>query len=157
MVEYAIATKTLEHKLSILTALNISVDGDGEEKVSFNIIGSNKSMVIDKAKLREAITIQDAPVTEHAAEEVKREEMVSIDATGLDEAGFLQATVKAIGPVTKTPQNSLDKDSFLKVFKYTGEFAKFKNSEMKKTAQASRCQHFNGAADKYLEVLKANI
>jgi hypothetical protein len=47
----------LENKLAILTALNVSVDGDGEEKVSFNIYGSGKSIVIDKAKLKEAITI----------------------------------------------------------------------------------------------------
>ena len=47
----------LEQKLAVLTALNVSVDGDGDEKVSFNIYGSNKSIVIDKAKLREAVTI----------------------------------------------------------------------------------------------------
>ena len=32
------------------------------------------------------------------------------------------------------PQKILDKESFIKVFKYTGEFAKFKNTELKKTA-----------------------
>lgn len=57
VVEYSIATKMLEHKLAILNSLNISVDSDGEEKVSFNLIGINKSIVIDKAKMREAITI----------------------------------------------------------------------------------------------------
>ena len=57
IIEYSIATKMLEHKLAVLTALNVSVDGDGEEKVSFNIYGSGKSIVIDKAKLKEAITI----------------------------------------------------------------------------------------------------
>jgi len=51
----------------VLTALNVSVDGDGDEKVSFNIFGTNKSIVIDKAKLKEAITIQDAPVVERQA------------------------------------------------------------------------------------------
>ena len=57
IIEYSIATKMLEHKLAVLTALNVSVDGDGEEKASFNIFGTNKSIVIDKKKLREAITI----------------------------------------------------------------------------------------------------
>ena len=57
VLEYAIATKMLENKLAILSALNISVDGDGEDKVSFNLFGSSKSIVVDKAKLREAITI----------------------------------------------------------------------------------------------------
>jgi len=57
IIEYSIATKMLEHKLAVLTSLNVSVDGDGEEKASFNIFGTDKSIVIDKAKLREAITI----------------------------------------------------------------------------------------------------
>ena len=57
IIEYSIATKMLEHKLAVLTALNVSVEGDGEDKASFNIFGTNKSIVIDKAKLREAITI----------------------------------------------------------------------------------------------------
>ena len=67
IMDYAIATKMLENKLAILSALNISVEGDGDDKVSFNIFGSNKSIVIDKAKMREAITIQDAPVQERQA------------------------------------------------------------------------------------------
>ena len=62
IMEYAIASKMMENKLAILSALNISVEGDGDDKVSFNLFGSNKSVVIDKAKMREAITIQDAPV-----------------------------------------------------------------------------------------------
>ena len=68
VMEYAIASKMLENKLAILTSLNISVEGDGDDKVSFNLFGSNKSIVIDKAKMREAITIQDAPVQERAAQ-----------------------------------------------------------------------------------------
>ena len=67
LMEYAIASKMMEHKLQILSALNISVEGDGEDKVSFNLFGTNKSVVIDKAKMKEAITIQDAPVVERAA------------------------------------------------------------------------------------------
>lgn len=55
IIEYSIATKMLEQKLAVLTSLNVSVDGDGDEKASFNIFGTNKSIVIDKAKLREAI------------------------------------------------------------------------------------------------------
>jgi len=54
----------IEYKLAILSSLNVSVEEDGEDKVSFNMFGSNKSIVIDKAKLREAITIQDKQVVE---------------------------------------------------------------------------------------------
>ena len=57
VMEYAIATKMLENKLAILSALNISVEGDGDDTVSFNLYGTQKSIVIDKAKMREAITI----------------------------------------------------------------------------------------------------
>ena len=57
IIEYSIATKMLEHKLAVLTSLNVSVEGDGEDKASFNIFGTNKSIIIDKVKLREAITI----------------------------------------------------------------------------------------------------
>jgi len=128
-MDYSIACKMLENKLAILSALNISVEGDGEDKVSFNIFGSNKSIVIDKVKMREAITIQDAPVQERQAlpEDSKQAELPAIDTTDLDEEGFLKAACEAIGTVTKTPQKTLDKESFIKVFKYTGEFAKFKN------------------------------
>lgn len=73
----------LENKLAILTSLNVSVDGDGEDKASFNIFGTDKSIVIDKKKLREAITIQDKPVIEKMAsqEEAKQPELpqISID------------------------------------------------------------------------------
>ena len=135
-MEYAIATKMLENKLAILSALNISVEGDGEDKVSFNIFGSNKSIVIDKAKMREAITIQDAPVQERQAtpEDAARPADLPSIPTDLDEEGFLKAAVENIGTVTKTPQKTLDKDTFIKVFKYTGEFAKFKNKELKQLA-----------------------
>ena len=159
IMDYAIATKMLENKLAVLSALNISVEGDGEDKVSFNIFGSNKSIVIDKAKMREAITIQDAPVQERQAEpeDNKQAELPTIDTTDMDEEGFLKAACEAIGTVTKTPQKTLDKESFIKVFKYTGEFAKFKNTEIKKVAQAKRCEHFGGEPSAYLTALKANI
>lgn len=160
IMDYAIATKMLENKLAILSALNISVEGDGEEKVSFNIFGSNKSIVIDKAKMREAITIQDGPVQERQAapEDNKQQELPAIDTANVQsEEDFLAAACTAIGEITKTPQKTLDKESFIKVFKYTGEFAKFKNTELKKVAQAKRCEHFGGEPAAYLDALKANI
>lgn len=48
----------------MLNALNVSVEEDGEDRVSFNLFGTNKSVVIDKKKLKEAITIQDRTVVE---------------------------------------------------------------------------------------------
>jgi hypothetical protein len=57
IVDYSTAATILENKLAILNSLNISVEGDGDERVSFNLIGIGKSIVIDKEKMREAITI----------------------------------------------------------------------------------------------------
>ena len=59
--------------------------------------------------------------------------------------------------MSKTPHKTLSKDTFIRVFKYTGEFAKFKNAEMKRNAQATRCEHFGGDPQAYLAALKANI
>lgn len=130
IIEYSIATKMLEHKLAVLTALNVSVDGDGEDKASFNIFGTNKSIVIDKAKLREAITIQDTPVVEKmaTAEDSKKTELATISAD-LSEPEFLEACIAAIGPLKKTSRKTLEKESFIKVFKYMGDFAKLKNRD----------------------------
>ena len=77
-----------------------------------------------------------------AQPEDAKSELPNIVAADLDDEGFLKATIDAIGTVTKTPKKTLDKDTFIKVFKYTGEFAKFKNAEMKRVAQERRCEHF---------------
>ena len=90
-------------------------------------------------------------------EDNKQAELPAIDTTDMDEEGFLKAACEAIGTISKTPQNTLDKESFIKVFKYTGEFAKFKNTEIKRVAQAKRCEHFGGEPSAYLTALKANI
>lgn len=147
----------LEHKLSILSSLNISVDTDGEDKVSFNLFGANKSIIIDKAKMREAITIQDTTVIERqATPEDNKIDMPNIP-VDIPEEEFLEKAVEAIGPVTKTAKKTLAKDTFIKVFKYTGDFAKLKNKEMKKIAQEKRCEHFEKDGAAYLKALKDNI
>jgi hypothetical protein len=158
VIDYTSATTMLESKLAILTALNISVEGDGDEKVSFNLYGSGKSIVIDKAKMKEAITIQDNQVKEKiaTAEDHKIDfEELNIDALGEDE--YVKRAVAAIGEVKKTANKTLEKDTFVKVFKYTGEFAKFRGRQMKKAAQEKRCEAFGGDAKAYLEALKKNI
>ena len=158
VLDYGIATSMMANKLQILQALNFQVEGDGDDKVSFNIYGAGKSIVIDKAKLKEAITIQDTKVTEtQAAPGEKRGELESIDTTGIDEEGFLKAAVDKIGDVKKTAKNTLDKETFIRVFKYTGEFAKWKNADLKKQAQNRRCEHFNGDPQQYLAALKENL
>lgn len=44
----------------------------------------------------------------------------------VSEEEFLKRAVEAIGEVKKAGK-VLDKDTFVKIFKYTGDFAKFKN------------------------------
>ncbi len=58
IVEYSLATKMLESKLQVLNALNIDV-GDESSTITLNIYGSGKSLIIDLAKLKEAIKVQD--------------------------------------------------------------------------------------------------
>ncbi len=158
IIEFSLATKMLEHKLAVLTSLNVSVDGDGDEKVSFNIFGSSKSIVIDKAKLREAISIQDTPVVERQATADENSTKLPVISTeGITEEEFLEKAIEAIGQVKKTQRKTLDKDSFIKVFKYTGDFAKLKNKELKKDAQTKRVGFYKTEPKKYLEVLKQTL
>jgi hypothetical protein len=58
----------------------------------------------------------------------------NIPTTGISEEEFLEKAVEVIGTVKKTSKKTLDKDSFIKVFKYTGDFAKLKNKELKRIA-----------------------
>lgn len=92
-------------------------------------------MVIDKQKLRDAITIQDTQVVEKMASSSDfKLEMPQIDGKGLTEEQYLERAVEAIGPLKKTARKTLEKDSFIKVFKYTGEFAKMKCADLKAKA-----------------------
>ena len=70
-------------------------------------------------------------------------ELPNIEATDLDDEGFLKAIIDAIGTVRKTAKQTLYKDSFFKLFKYMNEYAKFKSDKMKKIAQQRRCEHFD--------------
>ena len=54
----------LENKLQVLKALNTTVDGDSDEKLTFNVQGTKKAIQIDMNKLREAITFLDNSVEE---------------------------------------------------------------------------------------------
>lgn len=64
IIEYSMATQMLENKLQVLKALNTTVDGDSDEKLTFNVQGTKKAIQIDMAKLRDAITFLDNSVEE---------------------------------------------------------------------------------------------
>lgn len=82
---------------------------------------------------------------------------MEIDLDNVTEEEFLNQAVINIGPVQKTKNKTLTKDTFIKIFKYTGDFAKIKSKELKKTAQADRCEAFKLNPKKYLEALKKSI
>ena len=62
-----------------------------------------------------------------------------------------------IGPLKKTKTKTLQKDSFIKVFKYCGEFAKMRSKEIKKLAQVKRCEHFEKDHKAYLKALTDTV
>ena len=155
IVEYALATKMLEQKLAVLQALNIETS-DETEQVTLNIRGSNKSILVDLKKLREAITVQDTQVEEKEGtmEEKKKDIMENIDLAKLSEEEFLNVAIERIGEVEKTKNKTIARDSFVKIFRFTGEFAKFKCKELKKTGQEKRLTQFEADPKKYLQILK---
>lgn len=53
---------------------------------------------------------------------------------GISEEDFVNKAVEKIGAIKKTPQKLLDKECFIKIFKYTGDLAKMKSKELKKKA-----------------------
>jgi hypothetical protein len=64
IIEYSMATQMLENKLQVLKSLNTTVEGDNDERLTFNIQGTKKAIQIDMVKLREAITFLDNSVEE---------------------------------------------------------------------------------------------
>lgn len=158
IVEYSLATKMLETKLQVLQALNINVESsEDQNKITLNVHGSGKSIEIDLVKLREAITVSDKKVEEKEVVADKTPVVENIDIDDITEEEYLAKAVEKIMPVKKTPNKTLAKDSFIKIFKYTGDYAKIKSKELKQQAQEKRAEQFGQDPKKYLEALKATI
>jgi len=49
------------------------------------------------------------------------------------------------------------KDTFIKIFKYAGDYAKLRSKEIKKAAQKERCTFFGTDHKKYLEALQKTV
>jgi len=104
IVEYALATRTLENKLKILKALNIHVESEDSNKIILNVNGSSKALQIDLEKLRDAITILDNHVEEKQASPEDVKPLVdNIPLDGITEEEYLKLAVEKIGTVQKTP------------------------------------------------------
>lgn len=90
-------------------------------------------MVVNLEKLKDAITISDGQVEESKgsggpAQSVAYE---PIDTTGLSDEDFLNKARDKILPIKKNGKN-LHKETFVKIFHYTADFAKFQTAELKK-------------------------
>jgi hypothetical protein len=159
IVEYSLATKMLESKLQVLQALNINVESsEDNNKITLNVHGSGKSIEIDLVKMREAITVLDKRVEEKQVSAEDHKSVVeNIDLDNITEEEFLNKAVEKILPIQKTPNKTLAKETFIKIFKYTGDFAKIKSRDVKAKAQERRSTEFGKDARKYLEALKATI
>lgn len=67
IIEYSMATQMLENKLAVLKSLNTTVEGDSDDRMTFNVQGTNKAVQIDLKKLREAVVFLDNQVEEKQA------------------------------------------------------------------------------------------
>ena len=75
----------------------------------------------------------------------------------ISEEEFLERAMELIGPIKKTEKKTLTQETFVKIFKYSGDFAKLKNRELKAKAQEKRCEHFGKDPKDYMNSLKENI
>jgi hypothetical protein len=127
----------LENKLSVLKALNTTVEGDDDKKMTLNIQGTNKAIQIDLTKLKDAITFLDNSVDEkNASAEDYMTKVDEIDVQNITEEEFVEKACGFIGEIKKNESNNkiLSKDCFIKIFKYTGDFAKLRSQSLKKSA-----------------------
>lgn len=105
-------------------------------------------------KLREAITFLDNSVEERqASAEDHMTKIEEIDIANITEEEFLEKAIDNIGEVKKNENKTLHKDTFIRIFKYTGDFAKLRSKGIKAKAQEERAVHFGEDHKKYLEAL----
>jgi hypothetical protein len=80
-----------------------------------------------------------------------------IDIANITEEEFLEKAIESIGEVKKNDNKTLTKDTFIRIFKYTGDFAKLRSKGIKAKAQEERSVHFGEDHKKYLEALQKTV
>ena len=80
-----------------------------------------------------------------------------IDISNITEDDFLVQAVEKIGAVKKNDNKTLHKDTFIKIFKYTGDFAKLRSKGIKLKSQEERAAFFDSDHKKYLEALQKTV
>lgn len=76
-----------------------------------------------------------------------------IDLATITQEEFLEKAVTFIGEVKKNDDKTLSKDSFIKIFKYTGDYAKLRSKGIKTKAQLDRVKFFDVDHKEYLKEL----
>jgi len=85
--------------------------------------------------LREAITFLDNSVEERqASAEDHMTKVEDIDLANITEEEFIERAVESIGEIKKNDKKLLSKDTFIKIFKYAGDFAKLRSRDIKTKA-----------------------
>jgi hypothetical protein len=69
----------------------------------------------------------------------------------------LEKAVTFIGEVKKNDDKTLSKDSFIKIFKYTGDYAKIRSKGIKTKAQLDRVKFFDVDHKEYLKELQRTV
>lgn len=90
----------LENKLSVLQALNTTVEGDNDERMTLNVQGTGKAIQIDLNKLKEAVSFVDNTVAEKKALSASAANLEDID-ENLSEKDFIKKAGELIGPIKK--------------------------------------------------------
>lgn len=57
-----------------------------------------------------------------------------IDLATITDEEFVEKAITAIGDIKKNDKKLLAKDTFIKIFKYAGDYAKLRSKEIKKMA-----------------------
>jgi len=102
IIEYSMATQLLENKLTVLQALNTTVEGDSDERMTLNVQGTGKAIQIDLTKLKESVKFIDNRVAElKSAPGSIATGLEDIDISNISESDFIKKAVDLIGPVKK--------------------------------------------------------
>jgi len=80
-----------------------------------------------------------------------------IDLSNITQEEFLEKAVTFIGEVKKNDDKTLTKDSFIKIFKYTGDYAKLRSKGIKTKAQLERVKFFDVDHQAYLKELQRTV
>lgn len=83
--------------------------------------------------------------------------VVDIDLSNISDEAFVEKAIENIGEIVKNDKKLLVKDTFIKIFKYAGDYAKLRSKDIKAAAQETRCEHFGTDHKKYLDALQKTV